>query len=208
MNRTATYGGYNFIPFEQISQKEKIDSQEQITSFIVERIDTTSKILSGLLDKFTHIDYERLNSKSTLDKIIDKLSESHKNTIQISKIEYIHLLNKTSEDILISFAYRKYYENSNNLDRKIKFSSILDEDFFILELLENLGIRITVLMQLEKDYYKFLVEKLTINPIKGEWGKIFTDNNEIFFLIYKNNMVYKQDNREVIISDTDFANLF
>ena len=122
--------------------------------------------------------------------------------------EYLKLLNKTFEDILISFAYRKYYEEDNTLERNIKFTSILDEGFFILEILENLGIPITLLISLEREFHKFLIDKLISNSIVGEWGKVYVDKNEIYFLIYQNERKITDSTQELKINNIKFDSLF
>ncbi|MCT7508515.1 hypothetical protein ACRCD7_08040 [Aliarcobacter sp. ERUVET-7] len=218
MNATFSYGGYddrmNQKSNLQVFSKETITSKEYINNFIVEGINLTTKVLSGILSDFHSIDYDKLRNRTKLDsktsaeKIIEKLYEQHKNVIALSKTEYLKLLNKTFEDILISFAYRKYYEEDNTLERNIKFTSILDEGFFILEILENLGIPITLLISLEREFHKFLIDKLISNSIVGEWGKVYVDKNEIYFLIYQNERKITDSTQELKINNIKFDSLF
>lgn len=218
MNATFSYGGYddrmNQKSNLQVFSKETITSKEYINNFIVEGINLTTKVLSGTLSDFHSIDYDKLRNRTKLDsktsaeKIIEKLYEQHKNVIALSKTEYLKLLNKTFEDILISFAYRKYYEEDNTLERNIKFTSILDEGFFILEILENLGIPITLLISLEREFHKFLIDKLISNSIVGEWGKVYVDKNEIYFLIYQNERKITDSTQELKINNIKFDSLF
>ena len=218
MNATFSYGGYddrmNQKSNLQVFSKETITSKEYINNFIVEGINLTTKVLSGILSDFHSIDYDKLRNRTKLDsktsaeKIIEKLYEQHKNVIALSKTEYLKLLNKTFEDILISFAYRKYYEEDNTLERNIKFTSILDEGFFILEILENLGIPITLLISLEREFHKFLIDKLISNSIVGEWGKVYVDKNEIYFFIYQNERKITDSTQELKINNIKFDSLF
>ena len=64
------------------------------------------------------------------------------------------------------------------------------------------------MISLEREFHKFLIDKLISNSIVGEWGKVYVDKNEIYFLIYQNERKITDSTQELKINNIKFDSLF